>query len=150
MLLSCLQHGTTVSSHPMLGPHPCPSTHPAPIGAPATLLPTRPAWIQTRLCGKSVAPYSGTQHKWAGNQVKHSPCLFSSLAGNTHPRSGSQRPQFSGTLQGPKTRFHKPLLGLTILCAHPQVGLFEYAIVAFNKVKLWQYSDDCIGQWLHV
>lgn len=53
--------------------------------------------------------------------------------GNIHPRPGSQRPQFSGTLQGPKTHFHEPLLGLTTLSARSQVELLEYSIVAFTR-----------------
>ena len=98
-------------------PHPCRPTHPAPISC--NLAP----WIQAGLCGISMAPYIAIEHKWAGNQLKHSPCLFASLAGNIHPRLSSQRPQFSSTLHGPP----QVLINFWVL----QVELFKYVIVAF-------------------
>lgn len=106
-------------------------------------------WTQACLCVVSMAPYVGIKHKWAGDQLKHSPCLFVSPAGNTHPHLSSQRPQFSSAVQIPQHVFIN-FSRLERLSPHPQVELFEYIIVAFFKgaLVMWQHSDDFTGQWL--
>lgn len=101
-------------------------------------------WTQACLCGVSMAPYIGIKHKWAGDQLKHSPCLFVSPAGNTHPHLSSQRAQFSSAVRSPQHVFIN-VSRVEWLSPRPQVELFEYIIVAFLR-----YSGDVTAfRWFH-
>lgn len=81
----------------------------------------------------SMAPYMWIKHKWAGDQVKHSPCLFLSLAGSIQRSLSSQRAQFSSTLQSCCTIF----INLSEFndSPHPQVELFLTCDCGFFKVR---------------
>lgn len=69
-----------------------------------------------------------------GRQPSQTQPLSVQLPGRQYPPSlRLTKATIQRHLSGRETRFHKPLLGLMTLWAHPQVGLFESVIVAFIR-----------------
>lgn len=127
-----LQHGTT-TRHTLSKVHICTCRPTQRQSGPLPLSLWPGLWIQACLCSVSMAPYIGIEHKWASNQLKHSPCLFGSQAGNIHPSLSSQRPQFSSTRSESAARFHKLLLNLMTLST-PSGGAIWICDCCFFKV----------------